>query len=141
MSSAAPYAIMLVVCASVATTWYGLRADLPSRLKLKASVPAVQVSSEDYTRRQPGRPLFAGLDSYASLDQVRRQFAAKKFEPEYRLLSRPPDPRYPVHALETLSLQQYPLLGTEGRLSLQFFNDRLLKSPTNPTTQRLVPRR
>lgn len=132
MSSAAPYAIMLVVCASVATTWYGLHADLPSRLKPKPSVPVVQVSSEDYTRRQPGRPLFAGLDSYASIDQVRRGFAARKLAPEYRLLSRPPDPRYPVHALETLSLQHYPLLDTQGRLSLQFFNDRLFELAYKP---------
>ncbi|WP_428310843.1 hypothetical protein [Hydrocarboniphaga sp.] len=132
MSSATPYAIMLVVCASVATTWYGLRADLPSRFKPKQPAPTVQVSSEDYTRRQPGRPLFAGLSSYASLDQVRREFSAKKLEPEHRLMTPPPDPRYPVHAIDTLTLQHYPLLGTHGRLTLQFFNDRLFEVGYKP---------
>jgi hypothetical protein len=132
MSSATPYAIMLVVCASVATTWYGLRADLPSRFKPRLPAPTVQVSSEDYTRRQPGRPLFAGLSSYTSIDQLSREFEAKKLKPVHRLLTRPPDPRYPVHAVETLTLEQYPLLGTKGRLTLQFFNDRLFELGYKP---------
>ncbi|MDB5972120.1 MAG: hypothetical protein JWQ90_4570 [Hydrocarboniphaga sp.] len=125
---------MAVVCLSGAATWYGINAKLPSLRSagMTAPAPTVAVSSEDYTRRQPGRPLFAGLSSYSSIDQITRDFAARKLVPVRRTMSRPPDPRYPVHALDLLTLEHYSMLGTQGRLSLQFFNDRLFEVGFKP---------
>jgi hypothetical protein len=136
-SQAAPYAIMMVVVASVGTTWYGMRADITGLRHALPDLPSsttvtVTVSSDDYTRRQPGRPLFAGLNSYLSVDQASHDFAARKLKPVRNTLSRPPDPRYPVHALDTLTLEHYALLGTQGQLRLQFFNDRLFEVAFKP---------
>ena len=128
-----PYIIMVVVCLSAGATWYGLRAELPASRPSATSAPAdVTVSSDDYTRRQPGRPLTAGLASYSSVAEVTSALRAKQLTVSRRTLSRPPNPRYPPRALDTLTVERYTLLGTQGRLSLQFFNDRLFEVGFKP---------
>lgn len=130
-----PYLLIAIVLTSVAATAYVLRAELPSRERAagpKAVVADADVSAEDYTRRQPGRPLVNGLSSYASVDEVGAALRARQLQPARRTLTRPPNKRYPPRSLDTLTVERYTLLGTQGRLSLEFFNDRLFEVGFRP---------
>jgi hypothetical protein len=127
-----PYVLIAVVCLSGAAVWYGLRAELPRLPGTEPTAADVTVSAEDYSRRQPGRPLAANLSSYSSVAEVTLSLQAKRLSVARRTLARPPDPRYPPRALDTLTIERYALLGTQGRLSLQFFNDRLFEVGFKP---------
>jgi len=85
-----------------------------------------------YTDRQQGLVLAAGLSSYASLEEGVAHLEARHHKVLRQRLARPPDIRYPVHVLDTLTVMDYPLLGTQGRLRLEFFNDRLYEVNFKP---------
>ena len=84
-----------------------------------------------YTDQQLGIALTAGFASYQSVDAVVARLAEQGVETSRRRIARPASPRYPVHVLDTLSLD-YALLGTKGRLTLEFFNDRLYEIGFEP---------
>lgn len=141
MSSAGPpYVLMAVLCMSGSAVWLLMRSDPGQLGSMAPSSPsrddaatlAVSVDASDYTRRQPGRPLTAGLVSYASVDDVSLALRSGRLNVQRRTLSRPPDPRYPPRTLDTLTVAHYSLLGTRGQLTLQFFNDRLFEIGFRP---------
>lgn len=84
-----------------------------------------------YTDRQPGIALTAGFDSYQSVDATVAELGEQGVEASHRRIARPASPRYPMHVLDTLSLD-YALLGTKGRLTIEFFNDRLYEIGFTP---------
>jgi hypothetical protein len=135
-----PYVLMAVLCMSGSAVWFLMRSD-PAQLASMApssgsrddmATLAVPVDAADYTRRQPGRPLTAGLISYASVEDVSLTLRTGRVAVERRTLARPPDPRYPPRTLDTLTVDRFPLLGTRGQLTLQFFNDRLFEIGFRP---------
>jgi hypothetical protein len=114
-----PFALLVLLLAA-AGLWMLLRP------------PAVHPDSARYLERRPGLPLGADFTSYSAVADAIEVLHAKQFEALRRTLARPPDPRYPPHVLDTLTVEHYPVLGTQGRLSLQFFNDRLLEVGYRP---------
>lgn len=94
--------------------------------------PSQHPETARFTQRHDGLPLAASWMSYASIVEIGRGLDLQHFVPERRTLARPPDRRYPPHALDTLTVEHYPLLGTQGQLSLQFLNDRLFEVGFRP---------
>jgi len=84
-----------------------------------------------YTDRQSGIALTAGFASYQSVEAVAARLTEQGVEAAHRRIARPTSPRYPMHVLDTLSLD-YALLGTKGRMTLEFFNDRLYEIGYTP---------
>lgn len=84
-----------------------------------------------YTDQQRGLGLTAGFSSYESVEAVSAKLVEQGVEASRRRIARPVSPRYPMHVLDTLSLD-YALLGTKGRLTLEFFNDRLYEVGFEP---------
>jgi len=99
---------------------------------LTMRVIAPHPDTERYRQRQPGVMLVDGFRSYSSVADALSLLQARARLVSRRTLARPPDRRYPPHALDSVTVERYPLLGTTGRLSLQFFNDRLLEVGFEP---------
>ncbi len=94
--------------------------------------PATHPDTALYTEHGSGLPLIAGFFSYRSVDAVIAELSAQGATPQRRTLARPPSSDYPTHVLDTLSVDAYALLGTQGRLTLEFFNDRLYEVDFKP---------
>lgn len=94
--------------------------------------PSQHPDSAHYLQREPGLALVAGFVSYAGIAEVGAVLQQQGHAPSRRTLARPPDSRYPPHAIDTLTVEHATLLGNPGRLSLQFFNDRLFEVHFKP---------
>lgn len=99
---------------------------------LTASSPSQHPETARYTDRQTGVELAAGFSSYSTLEQAAGRLASQHYASNRRRLARPPDRRYPPHVLDTLTVDAFPMLGTQGRLRLEYFNDRLYEVGYQP---------
>lgn len=98
--------------------------------------PAEHPQTAQYLAREAGIPLAGGWLSYSSVadaqTRLSTELAGQEQSTSTRHLIRPASPLYPPHALDTLTVERYPLLGTQGRLTLEFFNDRLYEVDFEP---------
>jgi hypothetical protein len=94
--------------------------------------PALHPDGARYLDHQPPLPLVAGFASFGSVADVTALLQSQQHSAARRTLARPPDSRYPPHALDTLTVEHFALLNTQGELSLQFFNDRLFEIDFKP---------
>ncbi|HUS23910.1 MAG TPA: hypothetical protein VM369_03100 [Candidatus Binatia bacterium] len=77
-------------------------------------------------------PMLGGLRSYDSLEAVRARLDAAKAEYKVEQRHATPSSKYPPHDRDTLVAAKYLHLGTEGVLTLEFFNDRLYEAQFVP---------
>lgn len=96
------------------------------------SSPKQHPDTARYIDRQPGLVLTAGLSSYSGLEKTAAYLESRQHTVTRQRLARPPDRRYPQRVLDTLTVKTYPFLGTQGRLRLEFFNDRLYEISFTP---------
>lgn len=100
--------------------------------RIAASPSDRHPDSERYTARQAGVALIDGFTSQAAVADVEARLQARGEAPVRRRLARPPSASYPPQALDTLSVADHALLDTRGRLTLEFFNDRLYEIGFEP---------
>ncbi|MDB5972121.1 MAG: hypothetical protein JWQ90_4571 [Hydrocarboniphaga sp.] len=110
----------------------GLLLAIAAGVWLMTRAPAQHPDTAHFLQRRAGVELVDGYRSYSSVAEVGKALQARRLGASRRTLARPPDPRYPPHALDTLTVEQLALLDTQGRLSLQFFNDRLFEIDFKP---------
>ncbi|WP_428310844.1 hypothetical protein [Hydrocarboniphaga sp.] len=115
-----PLLLCIALPAIAAGLWWCLRA------------PAQHPDSARYLQREPALALVAGFVSYASIADTGALLRQQGHPWSRRTLARPPDPRYPPHVIDTMTVERFVMLGTAGRLSLQFFNDRLFEVDFKP---------
>jgi hypothetical protein len=86
--------------------------------------PPLHPEATAFGEVRPGVPLTAGLRSYASETQIREQL------PELVVVNRilrSATAEHPARNLLTLEQRDYEHLGVRGRLTLDFFNNRLME--------------
>jgi hypothetical protein len=115
-----PLWLCIVLLLIAAGLWWAMRA------------PSQHADSARYLQREPGLMLVDGFSSYSSIADIGALLQSRQHAVSRRTLARPPDPRYPPHAIDTLTVEHFALLQTPGRLSLQFFNDRLFEVDFKP---------
>jgi hypothetical protein len=95
--------------------------------------PSKHAESERFTAMAADPVLLtAGLKSYDNLDAVRAALDADKVSYAVTQNHAPPSSKYPPHDRDTVVADKYQHFGVEGRLTLEFFNDRLYKVLFNP---------
>lgn len=92
--------------------------------------PAPHPETQAFQTREPGIPLTAGLVSQASEAEVRQTIEGLQVALS---VERPATPAHPPRHLLTLSAEPFEHLGVAGRLTLDFFNDRLMEVTFVPT--------
>ena len=97
------------------------------REKAKAAIAA------SYSAVVPDREaLIDTLQSYDNTQQVTQQLKRGAYTWQTEELGLPESDKYPPCKLTTLTLVAYKHLGAEGKLTLEFFNDRLYEAGFNP---------
>jgi hypothetical protein len=95
--------------------------------------PAAPYTAVETTRVE----LINGLRSYESLESIQATLAQGNFASELSTINKDTQGgRYPPYRSDTLVIAKYQHAGIEGRLTLEFFNDRLYQShfaPQQPT--------
>jgi hypothetical protein len=76
--------------------------------------------------------LVDGWMSFAGVEEVGIRLNGDAHSWTQRHSARPPSTAYPPHVLDTLKVSDYSLLGVAGRLTLDFFNDRLFEITFEP---------
>lgn len=83
--------------------------------------------------QEPRESLMDRFRSYDSEQQVRQQLAGDGLEITAERVHVEGTRRYPPYKLDILTVNSYQHLGHEGRLDLEFFNDRLAGATFQPT--------
>jgi hypothetical protein len=95
--------------------------------------PAAPYTAVEATRVD----LINGLRSYESLESIQATLAQQNFASELSTINKDTQGgRYPPYRSDTLVIAKYQHAGIEGRLTLEFFNDRLYQThfvPQQPT--------
>lgn len=81
---------------------------------------------------EPRLDLLDGFRSYDGEDAIRTPLEAAGLSVERRVLRRPPSERYPPRSMVTLVVSGYRHLGSDGQLTFEFFNDRLMEIDFRP---------
>lgn len=96
-------------------------------------VPSPHAETARYLKVEKNGVKLAGLfKSYSSVDQVTTQLDKDNLASLRNRNHRPPSDRYPPRDLDTLTVAPYTHLGSEGTLTLEFFNDRLYEAHFQP---------
>lgn len=86
--------------------------------------PPLHAETAAFGEVRPGIPLTAGLQSYESEEAVRARFPDLS---EALRIHRAATPEHPPRHLLTLEQVGYEHLGARGRITLDFFNNRLME--------------
>jgi len=114
-------AILLV---GVLVSWWWSRANRPAAQHPETAAFEALL--------EPRLELIDGFRSYDGEDSIRTPLEAAGLSVERRVLRRPPSERYPPRSLVTLVVNGYRHLGTDGQLTFEFFNDRLMEIDFRP---------
>ena len=79
--------------------------------------------------------LIEPFNSYASVAEVEQELARQELAWSTQILRTAATPEHPARNLDTLSINEYSHQGRAGKLTLEFFNDRLYEAvfvPANP---------
>lgn len=87
-------------------------------------IPTLHAETVAFGNLQPGVRLTANLESYARSAAVREQYPELK---ELSRITRPANALHPARDLLTLEQRGFLHLEIRGRLTLDFFNDRLME--------------
>ncbi len=85
-----------------------------------------------YTAVESKRVNLMTQHSYDSVAAVTANLQKGGFKAEQFTQQRKPRGNYPPHRIDTLEIAGYKHLGSEGKLKLEFFNDRLYESYFEP---------
>ena len=94
--------------------------------------PRVHPLAGVYTQVEPVRVNLAGFSSYDAPATVTALLDAAGYKSRITHDDYPDSPRYPPHHMATVTLQKYWHLGYAGRLTLDFFNQRLYEVEFDP---------
>ena len=95
--------------------------------------PAKHPESDRFTAMAPDPVLFtAGFKSYDSLDSARANLDQAKVTYLVAQNHAAPSGKYPPHDRDTVTADKFQHLGVDGKLRLEFFNDRLYQLTFNP---------
>ena len=95
--------------------------------------PTSHPEKEKYTAVMPDPVLFLdGMQSYDSLDSVKARLDAAKVQYTVSSVHPKPSAKHPPRDRDTLQSATYKHLGSDGTLTLEFFNNRLYEATFVP---------
>lgn len=121
-------AVITIIVSLVSMSWTVKEYVLP---------PAEHSDTAFYTSVEEQRVELGGFRSYDNMEAVRKVLSDGKFSAQLTQLHSSPSSAYPIHQMDTLTVEKYTHLGQAGQLTLEFFNDRLYEvdfNPVNPKT-------
>jgi hypothetical protein len=99
--------------------------------------PPEHPETELYKTVEEQRVDLAGFRSYDTVDAVQAVLAAGHFTATSSQLYSTPSEFYPEHKMDTLTVEKYTHLDQPGRLTLEFFNDRLYEVDFAPAVPKI----
>ena len=100
--------------------------------------PSAHPETDKFTARVSDPvPFIEGLNSYDTVEKVKARLDAAKVQSILTTAHPAPNSKYPPHDRDTLVAGTFPHLGVDGKLTLEFFNDRLYEAtfiPSEPDT-------